>query len=118
MLERIDRYLLKERIGVGGQATVYLGEDTLLGRTVAVKLMNQMVSTQSEYVDTLMSEARLAAGLSHPNIATVYDHLRGICWRYSSYGRQSLRRRNNFLQHARGTDHRSYTTVNHIFRRP
>ena len=73
MLERIDRYLLKERIGVGGQATVYLGEDTLLGRTVAVKLMNQMVSTQSEYVDTLMSEARLAAGLSHPNIATVYD---------------------------------------------
>ena len=73
MLERIDRYSLKERIGVGGQATVYLGEDTLLGRTVAVKLMNQMVSTQSEYVDTLMSEARLAAGLSHPNIATVYD---------------------------------------------
>ena len=36
MLERIDRYELKERIGAGGQATVYLGEDTLLKRTVAV----------------------------------------------------------------------------------
>ena len=73
MLERVDRYELKERIGVGGQATVYLGEDTLLGRTVAVKVMNQMVSSQREYVDTLMSEARLAAGPNHPNIATAYD---------------------------------------------
>ncbi len=73
MLERIDRYELKERIGAGGQATVYLGRDTLLERTVAVKVMNQLVSAQPEYVDSLMSEAQLAAGLSHQNIATVYD---------------------------------------------
>jgi len=73
MQERIDRYELKERIGAGGQATVYLGEDTVLGRTVAVKVMNQLVSAQREYVDALMAEARLAAGLSHPNIATVHD---------------------------------------------
>ena len=73
MLERIDRYELRERIGAGGQATVYLGHDTLLDRTVAVKVMNQLVSSQPEYVDGLMSEAQLAAGLSHQNIATVYD---------------------------------------------
>ncbi|MCL0055367.1 protein kinase [Dehalococcoidia bacterium] len=73
MLERIDRYELRERIGAGGQATVYLGRDTLLERTVAVKVMNQLVSAQPEYVDSLMSEAQLAAGLSHQNIATVYD---------------------------------------------
>ena len=73
MQERIDRYELKERIGAGGQATVYLGEDTVLGRTVAVKVMHQLVSAQREYVDALMAEARLAAGLSHPNIATVHD---------------------------------------------
>ena len=73
MLERIDRYELRERIGAGGQATVYLGHDTLLDRTVAVKVMNQLVSSQPEYVEGLMSEAQLAAGLSHQNIATVYD---------------------------------------------
>ena len=73
MLERIDRYKIKERVGVGGQATVYLGEDTLLDRPVAVKVINQMVSQDPEYVESLMSEARLAAGLAHQNIATVYD---------------------------------------------
>ena len=73
MLERIDRYELRERIGAGGQATVYLGHDTLLNRTVAVKVMTQLVSTQPEYVEGLMSEAQLAAGLSHQNIATVFD---------------------------------------------
>ena len=73
MLERIGRYELKERVGAGGQATVYLAEDTLLKRNVAVKVMNQLVSSHSEYIDTLMTEAQLVAGLSHPNIATVYD---------------------------------------------
>ena len=73
MLERIDRYELKQRIGVGGQAQVYLAEDTLLKKAVAVKIMNQMASSGNEYVTALLSEAQLAAGLSHPNIATVLD---------------------------------------------
>ena len=73
MLERIDRYELKERIGAGGQATVYLGEDTLLKRTVAVKVMHQLASVEGAYVDAIMREAQLAAGLNHLNIATVYD---------------------------------------------
>ena len=73
MLERIGRYVLKERIGAGGQATVYLGEDTLLKRTVAVKVMNQLASAEKAYIDAIMAEARLVAGLSHHNIATVYD---------------------------------------------
>ena len=74
MLERIGRYELKERVGAGGQATVYLAEDTLLKRNVAVKVMNQLVSSHSEYIDTLMTEAQLVAGLSHPNIATVISN--------------------------------------------
>ena len=73
MLERIDRYELKERIGAGGQATVYLGEDTGLKRTVAVKVMHQLASVEGAYVDAIMHEARLAAGLNHQNKATVYD---------------------------------------------
>ena len=60
MLERIDRYILRERIGAGGQATVYLAEDTVLKRNVAVKVMNQLVS-ESAYADSVEEEARLAA---------------------------------------------------------
>ena len=73
MLERIDRYELKERVGVGGQATVYLAEDTVLERQVAVKVMNQIVSEEEAFADRFMTEARLAANLIHRNIATVYD---------------------------------------------
>ena len=73
MLERIARYTLEERIGAGGQATVYRGQDTLLKRTVAVKVLTQLVSRETEYVDAIMEEAQLAAGLSHLNIATVFD---------------------------------------------
>ena len=40
MPERIDRDELKERIGAGGQATFYLGEDTHIERTAAVKVLN------------------------------------------------------------------------------
>ena len=73
MLDRIDRYELKERIGAGGQATVYLAEDTVLERQVAVKVMNQIVSEEEAFADRFMKEARLAANLTHRNIATVYD---------------------------------------------
>ncbi len=73
MLDRIDRYELKQRIGAGGQATVYLAEDTVLERQVAVKVMNQIVSEEEAFADRFMKEARLAASLTHRNIATVYD---------------------------------------------
>ena len=73
MLDWIDRYMIKERIGVGGQATVYLAHDPELNRDVAVKVPHQMASVQTAYLDALRDEARLAAGLFHSNIATVYD---------------------------------------------
>ena len=66
MLERIDRYELKERIGAGGQATVYLGEDTLLERTVAVKVLNQVVSLEGAYVDAIMRRRGLPQGCPTP----------------------------------------------------
>ncbi len=73
MQENIGRYILKERIGAGGQAAVWLAEDPDLGRDVAVKIMHQVVSEGSNYLAALREEARLAASLSHPNIATVHD---------------------------------------------
>ena len=58
MLERIDRYIIKEQIGVGGQASVYLAHDPELNRDVAVKVPHQMASVQTGYLDALREEAR------------------------------------------------------------
>ncbi len=71
MLERIDRYELKERIGAGGQATVYLGEDTLLERTVAVKVLNQLASVEGAYVDAIMHEARRISSINRSVWGTI-----------------------------------------------
>ena len=73
MLQRIGRYEILERIAAGGQGTVYRARDTVLDRVIAVKVINQPVADDPEYLEALQREARLAAGLDHPNITTVYD---------------------------------------------
>ena len=73
MLERIGRYELRERIGAGGQATVYLGHDTVLDSRVAIKVMHQVATSNEEYVEALRTEASTARILSHSNIAPIYD---------------------------------------------
>ena len=73
MLERIGRYEILERIAAGGQGTVYRARDTVLDRIVAVKVINQPVTDDPAYLEALQREARLAAGLHHLNITTVYD---------------------------------------------
>ena len=73
MLQRIGRYEILERIATGGQGTVYRARDTVLDRVVAVKAINQPVTDDPQYLEALQREARLAAGLDHPNITTVYD---------------------------------------------
>jgi hypothetical protein len=54
-------------------STGYLGEHTLLKRTVAVKVLNQFASLVGAYVYATMQEARMATGLTHPNIAMLHD---------------------------------------------
>ena len=73
MLQRIGRYELIERIATGGQGTVYPARDTVLDRIVAVKVINQPVTDDPQYLEALQREARLAAGLDHPNITRVHD---------------------------------------------
>ena len=73
MLQRIGRYEILDRVASGGQGTVYRARDTVLDRVVAVKVINQPVADDPAYLEALQREARLAARLSHPNIATVYD---------------------------------------------
>ena len=68
-----DRYRLLERIGGGGMAEVFLAEDVLLARQVAVKLLRPQFTGDEEFVSRFRQEARAAARLSHPNIVSIYD---------------------------------------------
>ena len=68
------RYELIEVVGRGGMAVVWRARDTVLGRIVAVKLLAGPHAGDPEARHRIRDEARAAAGLSHPNIAQVYDY--------------------------------------------
>lgn len=68
-----NRYSLEERLGSGGMAMVYRAYDTMLERTVAIKLLRKDYSNNPEFCEQLYQEAKAAANLSHPNIVTIYD---------------------------------------------
>jgi serine/threonine-protein kinase len=68
-----NRYQLQKTIGNGGMAVVYLAQDMLLERKVAVKVLRKTFSENKTFQDKLKAEAKAAAMLSHPNIVTVYD---------------------------------------------
>lgn len=68
------RYTLTERIAVGGMGEVWAATDTVLDRTVAVKLLNHGLSQEDGFLERFRAEARHTAALQHPNIATVFDY--------------------------------------------
>jgi Protein kinase domain len=75
-LGHVGRYVLKHQLGAGGLGTVYAAIDPLLSRPIAVKMLklDAVQPTQREALEQqLLTEARAAAGLSHPHIVTVYD---------------------------------------------
>ena len=67
------RYRLERRLGAGGMATVWLATDERLGRPVAVKLLSEGSEGDEEFGRRFRREAKLAAGLHHPNLVSVYD---------------------------------------------
>ena len=67
------RYQLIRAIGTGGMAKVWLAHDRLLDREVAVKILAERYASDPDFVERFRREASAAAGLSHPNIVTVYD---------------------------------------------
>jgi serine/threonine-protein kinase len=69
----LGKYELREEIGHGGMATVYLARDRRLGREVAVKIIHRHLRENTEVAARFASEARAVAKLKHPNIVEVYD---------------------------------------------
>lgn len=68
-----DRYEIIERIGSGGMADVFKGKDHKLNRFVAIKVMKQEYKGDKEFVSKFRVEAQAAAGLTHPNIVSIFD---------------------------------------------
>jgi eukaryotic-like serine/threonine-protein kinase len=67
------RYRVISRLGSGGMADVYLAQDQLLGRDVAVKVLHHHFAEDQEFVERFRREASSAAALSHPNIVAIFD---------------------------------------------
>lgn len=70
-----DRFVIRAKLGSGGMGEVYLAEDTLLKRSVAIKLIRREHDHDSAYEHRLRLEAERASQLNHPHIAAVYDLL-------------------------------------------
>ena len=68
-----DRYELKELVGQGGMADVYLAYDDILKREVAVKILRSSLTGDPIYITRFHREARAAAALCHRNIVEIYD---------------------------------------------
>ena len=68
-----DRYTLVGRLGSGGMADVWLAQDEMLDRQVALKFLHERFAQDAQFVERFRREAQSAAGLQHPNVVGVYD---------------------------------------------
>jgi serine/threonine protein kinase/tetratricopeptide (TPR) repeat protein len=71
--QHVGRFRIIAKLGEGGMGAVWEAEDTLLGRTVAIKVMRDRLERTGAEYDQFLREARATAVLQHPGIATLYD---------------------------------------------
>ena len=69
----LGNYKILEKIGAGGQGTVYKAVDSKLGRTVVIKVLPEELVAREGNLKRFEREARLASSLDHPNICTIFD---------------------------------------------
>src|SRR5262245_18954 len=70
---KLGNYRILEKIGAGGQGTVYKATDTKLGRPVVIKVLPPELTVKEANLKRFEREARLASSLDHPNICTIFD---------------------------------------------
>src|SRR6267378_359718 len=71
--QNLGNYKILQKIGAGGQGTVYKATDQKLGRTVVVKVLPAELTVKEANLKRFEREARLASSLDHPNICTIFD---------------------------------------------
>ena len=64
--------MLVGRLGGGGMADVWLADDAMLERRVALKFLHERFAQDAQFVERFRREAQAAAGLQHPNVVGVY----------------------------------------------
>ena len=70
---RLKHYELISQLGAGGMGEVYLAEDTVLRRMVALKLLSVDLTRNENRLRRFEQEAQAASGLNHPNILTIHE---------------------------------------------
>src|ERR1043165_7616805 len=70
---KINQYLIQEKLGAGGQGTVYEALDTKRNRTVVIKVLPPELTKKTANFRRFEREAQLCSQLDHPNICTIYD---------------------------------------------
>lgn len=69
----VGRFKVLEQLGAGGMGEIYLAEDPVLGRRLAVKVLPEEFTHDRDRRERLLNEARAASALNHPNIVVVHD---------------------------------------------
>src|SRR5712664_710931 len=71
--QTLGNYKILQKLGAGGQGTVYKATDNKLGRTVVIKVLPAELTVKEANLKRFEREARLASALDHPNICTIFD---------------------------------------------